>query len=59
MADITNATKKGRSGQTSSEQLDSILNWIELSSKIRNRRFLNVVKKQFHNSDDATADDDA
>jgi hypothetical protein len=51
--------KKGRGGQTSSEQLYNILNWIELSSKIRNRRFLNVVKKQFHNSDDATADDDA
>ena len=32
MTDITNAAKKGRSGQTSSEQLESILNWIELSS---------------------------
>jgi hypothetical protein len=51
MADITNATKKG--------SWWSDLNWIELSSKIRNRCFLNVVKKQFHNSDDATADDDA
>ena len=32
MADITAAAKKGRTGQTSSEQLESILNWIELSS---------------------------
>jgi hypothetical protein len=32
MVDITNAAKKDRSGQTSSGQLESILNWIELSS---------------------------
>ena len=32
MADITNKAKKGRTGQTSSEQLESILNWIELST---------------------------
>ena len=31
MTDITNAAKKGRSGQTSSEIGLSILNWIELS----------------------------
>ena len=28
MADITAAAKKGRTGQTSFEQLESILNWI-------------------------------
>ena len=28
MSDITAAAKKGRTGQTSSEQLESILNWI-------------------------------
>ena len=42
MADITNEAKKGRTGQTSSEQLESILNWIELSSKIRNQCFLKM-----------------
>jgi hypothetical protein len=32
MADITNVAKKGRTGLVLSEYLESILNWIELSS---------------------------
>ena len=61
MADITNKAKKGRTGQTSSEQLESILNWIELSTnnqKTIPNAYLSVVKKQFDNSDDDDDDDD-
>ena len=54
MADITIKAKKGRTGQTSSEQLKSILNWAFIQQSEINA-YLNVVKKQFDESDD---DDD-